>query len=73
MPRGPRGEKRPADVVGTSRRETMPTADEYRQYAKKCDRLAHESNDKLEQATLRQIATQWRRLANRLVKQKRRK
>jgi len=42
----------------------MPTADEYRQYAELCERIAGESSEKQEKAILRQIATQWRRLAN---------
>jgi len=42
----------------------MPTASEYRQYAELCERIAAESSEKQEKAILRQIATQWRRLAN---------
>jgi hypothetical protein len=42
----------------------MPTANEYRQYAEFCERIAGESSEKQEKAILRQIATQWRRLAN---------
>jgi hypothetical protein len=47
----------------------MPTANEYRQYAKLCESIAAESSDKQEKAILQQIATQWRRLAN--IKDKR--
>jgi hypothetical protein len=42
----------------------MPTAQEYRRYAELCERIAAESSEKQEKAILRQIATQWRRLAN---------
>jgi hypothetical protein len=47
----------------------MPTANEYRQYAKLCERIAAESSEKQEKAILQRIATQWRRLANMKAKQ----
>jgi uncharacterized heparinase superfamily protein len=46
----------------------MPTVKEYRRLAELCERIAAESSEKQEEAILRQIATQWRRLAN-IVKQ----
>ena len=50
---------------------TMPTPNEYRHYARLCDKLAEDADDKIERAILRQMATQWRRLANRKIKQMR--
>ncbi|MEA2988965.1 MAG: hypothetical protein QOG83_1676 [Alphaproteobacteria bacterium] len=50
----------------------MPTPEEYRRYAGMCDKLASDSEDKFERTVLRQIAVQWRRLANNGTKQRRR-
>jgi hypothetical protein len=47
----------------------MPTVKEYRRLAELCERIAAESSEEQEKAILRQIATQWRRLANIKVKQ----
>jgi hypothetical protein len=42
----------------------VPSPHQCRQYADLCDRFAQESSDDKEKAILRQIAGQWRRLAN---------
>jgi hypothetical protein len=42
----------------------VPSPHQCRQYADLCDRLAQESSDDKEKAVLKQIAGQWRRLAN---------
>ena len=51
----------------------MPNPEECRQNAKLCVHLANTADDKIERATLLQIANQWRRLANYRVKRERRK
>jgi hypothetical protein len=67
--RGLFGSGEPFENCGSSSgRLIMPTAEEYRRYAKLCERLAAESSEKQEKAILRQIATQWRRLANLKIK-----
>ena len=43
----------------------MPTANEYRNYAKLCSELAEAASDEIERGILKQIATQFRRIANR--------
>jgi hypothetical protein len=43
----------------------MPTANEYRNYAKLCSDLAEAASDEIERGILEQIATQFRRIANR--------
>jgi hypothetical protein len=51
----------------------MPNPEECRQNAKHCVHLANTADDKIERATLLQIANQWRRLANYRVKRERQK
>lgn len=48
----------------------MKTPNEYSHFARMCE-LASDSDGKIECAILRQMATQWRRLANRKAKQMR--
>jgi hypothetical protein len=48
--------------------QPMPTPNEYKQFARMCEKLANDSEDKIERAILRKMATQWRRLANHKTK-----
>ena len=49
---------------------TPPTVQEYRHYASLCTALAEVASDPVEKRILMQIATQFRRLANRKAKMK---
>ena len=59
--------------MDSTSRPFMPDPEECRQNAKLCVRLANTADDKIERATLLQIANQWRRLANYRVKRERQK
>jgi hypothetical protein len=49
----------------------MLTAAECKRSGDLCNQLAHQTSDKLERAMLKQIADQWRRLANYKAKKRR--
>lgn len=44
--------------------QPMPTPNEYRYFARMCEKLANDSEDKIERVILKKMANQWRRLAN---------
>ena len=52
---------------------SMPSAEQYRWYAKLCTDLASATEDKAERAMLSQIAHGFRRLANHKTRQERRR
>jgi hypothetical protein len=70
--RGYRGENG-GKLMDSTGGPSMPNPEECRHNAKLCVHLANTADDKIERATLLQIANQWRRLANYRVKRERQK
>lgn len=48
--------------------ETMETADQYRSFAEECDRLAKQAIDERHRKVLKEMAVEWRRLAQAMQK-----